>query len=230
MYRACKKHLGRTHAKDLHREIKGQQLLSANSFRMAARHRHSCNHEVAKDILHECAELAGTNAIRVFAAAVYGERDILKRVNKERLTRPIANMLRNISCAAAEMGSDRSVTLVFDDQLADRNTSISIRRFVAGINLPNVSHYPLIGVSHVSPGIQLADLGAFIVGRRAVGDMKFNPWVSRLREIEWIGEMNGRKRRGFVRWTSNGDGTVAYRNRWERAQKKEPGATGKVAS
>ena len=117
------------------------------------------------------------------------------------------------------MNSDRSVTLVFDDQLADRNTSISIRRFVAGVNLPNVSHYPLIGVSHVSPGIQLADLGAFIIGRRAVGDMKFNVWLSRLREIEWNGDINGKPRRGIDRWTSLGDGTVSYRRNWESAKK-----------
>ena len=97
LYQARKKHLGTAHAKDLHREIKGQQLLSANSFRMAKKHKHSCNHQVAKDILSECAALTGEYQIRVFAAAVYGEKDILKRVNQAKLTAPIVHMLRTIS-------------------------------------------------------------------------------------------------------------------------------------
>jgi len=107
------------------------------------------------------------------------------------------------------------VNLVFDEKLADRDAAISIRRFVSGVELPNVSHYPLVGVSHVSPGIQLADIGAYILGRRAVGNKSFQVWLTRLRNLEWSGQVEGRGRMGIQRWDSLPGGQVKVRKKWE---------------
>ncbi len=76
----------------------------------------------------------------------------------------------------------------------------AVKRFVSGVRLPNVSHYPLVGVSHVTPGIQLADICAFILGRRAVGDEKFSTWTDLLRPLEWSGTVNGYQRFGIQKW------------------------------
>jgi len=215
LYRARRRHFGKEQARDLHHEIKGKALLSNNSFRMLERHGYSRNQELVKDILTDCAKLNEPHQMLVFGAAIYGATDILKRVHEERLAFPVVEILKRVSHAAREMGDDRSVNLVFDERLADKNVSISIRRFVSGVKLSNVSHYPLIGVSHVSPGIQLADIGAFILGRRAVGDRRFGVWLSRLRNLEWCGKVDGRERMGIQRWDSLPDGRVRVRRKWE---------------
>jgi hypothetical protein len=217
LYRARHSHFGSKNAKDLLHEIKGSELLSNYAFKMHEKYGHSCNLEASKDILRECSLLSGPLTIRVFGAAVYGEREILKRVAQQKLAYPLAEMLKRISFAATEASCSRPVSLVFDEKLTDRDVSISIRRFVAGINLPNVSHFPLISVSNVSPGIQLADLGAFILGRRAAGDARFVQWLARLKGMEWKGFINGRERFGIKRWDSDGAGIVRLRRRWEDA-------------
>jgi len=153
--------------------------------------------------------------VLVFGAVVYGAQDILKQTGLRRLNYPFVELLRRVSAAASGLASDRSVNLVFDEKLTDRDVAISIRRFVSGVRLPNVSHYPLVGVSHVSPGIQLADIGAYILGTRSVGDRRFTPWLTRLRNLEWSGQVNGRNRMGIQRWDALPDGIAKVRERWE---------------
>jgi hypothetical protein len=216
LYAAKRRHYGQVHAKDLSREIKGSALLSNYSFKMLAnKQKYSRNIEIAKDILRACAELPPDHTIQVFGAAIYGGKDVLKRVHSGRLGFPIVEMLRRISVAAAEMEPTRSVNLVFDESLTDTNVAISVTRFVAGVSLQNVSQFPLIGLSHVTPGIQLADLGAYILGRRAVGDDRFSVWLTRLRNMEWTGQIGGHQRMGIQRWDSDGTATVRVRKKWE---------------
>jgi len=214
-YSAQRKHWGAKQARDLKREVKGMTVLSKNSFKMLKKFRHSTSQQVAGDILRGCAELPPEKSIRIFGAAIYGEKDILKRVRRDRLAFPVVAILQAVSQAAKEMANDRTVNLVFDEKLADRDVSISLRRFVAGVRLTNVSHYPLIGVSHVTPGIQLADICAYILGRRAVGDKLFGPWLSRVRQLEWNGEVGGVQRLGIQRWDAGADGMVTVRKKWE---------------
>lgn len=214
IYRAQRTHFGRKRARNLRYELKGRELLSANSFRMAERHGYSINHSLVQDVLADCAKAEEEHRILVFGAAVYGAQDILKRVGEEKLAFPIVEILRRVSVAARDLAAGRAVNLVFDEKLADRDASISIRRFVSGVKLPNVSHYPLVGVSHVSPGIQLADIGAYILGRRAAGDERFKVWLTRLRNLEWSGVVGKYNRMGIQRWDSLPDGRVTVRKRW----------------
>jgi hypothetical protein len=214
LYRAQHAHFGSAHARDLRCEVKGSQLLSNYAIKIGQSNRQSCNLEAAKDILRECAKLRGEQRILLFAAVIYGEKDILKKVTQHKIAYPLVEMLQRISFAASKLAPSRSVSLVFDEQLAARDVAISIRRFVAGRHLANVSHYPLIAVSNVSPGIQLADLGAYILGRRAAGDVRFEDWVNRLKKLQWTDTMNGRKRNGIKRWDSDGRGRVSLRRKW----------------
>ncbi|MFH1924333.1 MAG: DUF3800 domain-containing protein [Planctomycetota bacterium] len=214
IYRARQTHFGRKHARNLQHELKGKNLLSATSFRMAEKHGYSVNHSLVQDVLAECAKIKVKYTILVFGAAVYGAQDILKRVGEEKLAFPIVEVLKRVSAAAAELAIGRTVNLVFDEKLADRDAAIAIRRFVSGVKLPNVSHYPLIGVSHVSPGIQLADIGAYILGRRAAGDRRFTSWMTKLRNLEWSGQVEGRERMGIQRWDTLPNGQARVRKTW----------------
>lgn len=214
IYQAQKRAYGRDHARNLQREIKGKDLLSNYSFKMARKYNHSKNHQLVEDILKQCSNDFENHPIFVFGAAVYGAKDILKKMSETEVTFPIVDILRKVSAAATEISTGQSVNLVFDENLADRNSAISIRRFVSGVKLPNVSHYPFVGVSHVTPGIQLSDIGAYILGRRAVGDDRFKPWLSQLRNLEWKGEINGYQRLGIQRWDVHPDGRATVRKKW----------------
>jgi hypothetical protein len=215
MYAAQHRHLGKQHAKDLEREVKGTALLSNASFKMLKKYGHSTNQSVAQDILREVSLKESTHEILVFGAAVYGARDLLKNVGSAKLSFPLVEILKRVSVAGAAMEPQRKVHLVFDESLTDRRIAMSIRRFVAGVRLANVSPFPLVGVSHVSPGIQFADLGAFILGRRAVGDVRFKSWITRLRKMEWSGNVEGRHRLGIQRWDGDKHGRMTVRKKWE---------------
>ncbi|MFN0053002.1 MAG: hypothetical protein ACKV0T_12520 [Planctomycetales bacterium] len=213
IYRAKRKYFGREHAKDLSLELKGQKLLSNYSFKMAQQYGSSKNHLVVQEVISELWKNVDEHPVYVFGAAVYGAKDILRQPGK--LSFPLVEILRRVSAAAGESGASVLVNLVFDEQLADLQVAISLRRFVSGVQLRNVSHYPLIGVSHVTPGIQLADIGAYILGRRAVGDLRFKAWLSQLRQLEWTGTINGYSRMGIQRWDAHPSGSVTVRKKWE---------------
>jgi hypothetical protein len=215
MYNSRRKHFGSVRAKDLSVELKGTSLLSNQSFKMLSKgNGYSINQQVADDVLRGCVELPAELTIKIFGAAVYGEKDILKKVQSDRLAFPVVEVLRRVSAAACEMDPNGMVDLVFDQQLAEKSVAISIRKFIAGVQLPNVSQFPLAGVSHVSPGLQLADLGAYILGRRAAGDQRFHKWMMRLRQLEWSGIIGGYNRMGIQRWDSDGSGRVRVRQKW----------------
>ncbi len=214
IYLAKRKYWGEAQAKSLRTELKGSKLLSNNSFKMAEKHGSSRNFFVAQEILAECSNYADEHPIKIFGCAVYGAQDLLKEINREdKLTFPIAEVLRGVSAAAQEIDGKRKVNLVFDEQLSDLELAISTRRFVSGVGIPNISHYPLIAVSHVSPGLQLADIGAYILGRRAAGDHRFHVWLTRLKQLEWKGKVSGIDRWGIQRRDISELG-VTVRKRW----------------
>lgn len=212
LFQAQKKHFSHEHARDLSNELKGKDLLSKYSFKMAKKHGFSKNHDVVREILTECLKHSDAHPVLVFGAAVYGAKEILKHPGK--LAFPLTEILKRVSAAARDQDTNSNVTLVFDEKLADRDVAIALRRFIAGTHLPNVSHYPLVGVSHVTPGIQLADIGAFILGRRAIGDPEFTSWLSQLRQLEWTGTVDGYSRMGIQRWDADPSGSVRVRKKW----------------
>lgn len=213
MYRARRHHYNADHAKDLTLELKGQELLSRSAFKFSAS---GDNRRlgIAGYVLDGCCEDRVNHPIHIFGAAVYGTHDVLKRIEHKRLASPVRDILDKVSAAARERDPHSRVNLVFDEQLGSMNMAIAIRKFVAGVQLKNVSHFPLIGVSNVTPGIQLADIASFIIARHAIGDPAFGPWIDSLRRLEWTGQVDGYDRKGMQTWEKNGDGKIILRFRW----------------
>jgi len=85
MYRARHTHFGKKHAHTLLYELKGKDLLSSASFRMAKKHGYSINHALVQDVLAGCAKAKEEHKILVFGAAVYGagERIFLNESGKK---------------------------------------------------------------------------------------------------------------------------------------------------
>ena len=214
MYSARKRHFGIQHARDLTIELKGNDLLSRRSFQMLEKYGTSTNHSLTDQVISTCIGFRDKHPIYLFGAAVFGEKSILRNIGNNRLSRPLADILDKVSAASTHLNERRNVHLVFDGQIcgAEPNIAASVRRFVAGVKLKNISHYPLVGVSHVMPGIQLADIIAFILGRHAVGDGAMEPWFKKLLPLEWAGQINGFDRRGFQRWEKNATGNIVVRH------------------
>ncbi|MCC7423101.1 MAG: DUF3800 domain-containing protein [Planctomycetaceae bacterium] len=213
MYRARRRFYSTEHAKDMTKELKGQELLSNNAFKMEEKGDFR-RLGVARQVFERCCVDRGRHPIHLFGTAIYGAHDVLKEIDHKKLAFPVRDILDKVSCAAQKMKPNGRVNLVFDEQLGHRDMAIAIRRFVAGVKLKNVSDYPLTGVSHVTPGIQLADMTAYVLARYAVGDPRFLEWMNRLRVLEWSGQVNGYDRRGFQTWEKNGDGKLVVRYRW----------------
>jgi hypothetical protein len=217
---------GDAHARDLTKEIKGQTLLSKQSFKMADRHGQSINHNVAADIFNVCTRMRGRHPIHIVGSVVYGTERLLTEATGPRLQRPLTHILNAISDAACRINPNDRVNLVFDEQLGIRaGIAARARQFISGVDLPNVSHFPLSAVSHVTPGLQLADLCAYILGRQAMGDARFGVWMSRVRGHVWVGRNgNGFRRSGIAIFEQLPSGEIARRPCWRPpAQKKGTG-------
>ncbi len=217
LYEARREHFGLAHARDLTLELKGSRLFSKNSFSQMEKFGNNRNLALAEQVLERCNEFQDEHPIWIFGAVVYGTVGVLNRLNSSRLEKPVADILDKVSVAATEADSDRRVDLVFDSQIcgAEPDIAAAVRRFVAGVKLKNVSHYPLVGVSHVSPGIQFADICAFILRRRAMGATHFIPWVERIEKLEWSGTVNGFQRSGIRRWHQDDKGRLVVCHEWK---------------
>ncbi len=213
LYEARREFFGQDHARDLTQELKGKDLLSNYAIKMQTKHGQSRNLEFVDRVLNGCNGLRHTeNRIYLFSAVIYGAREMLTKVQNPKLDKPIARMLDHVSAAACRINPKDRVNLVFDEQLGTRAAvSIRTRRFVAGVALRNVSHFPLSGVSNVIPGIQLADIGAAIVGKRAAGDKRFDVWVNKLNVLTWRGHVDGKLRKSLM-FFEKIDGVIRHRS------------------
>lgn len=78
--------------------------------------------------------------------------------------------------------------------------------------------YPLIGVSNVWPGLQLADIVAHILGRYASDDKRFGFYHKKIIKVQTVGEDHRNKQVfGFLRlqWRG-GDDFVVRKNRTKK--------------
>lgn len=218
-----RKYYGDEHARDARRELKGRELLSSASFKCHDSLNFSKNLTVAREML----EFAHKEGVRISAGAIYGSKKPPLLSPKPKLLAPPFKELCNRLWS--QLPSPGHAHLVFDQRLgAEEGISIALHAYLAGLAPPHrIRPLPLIAVSTVCAGLQLADLIAFIIGRYSVGDNRFLPWyrlVSRL-QIEGI---DHHKRPVFGLFRLQWNGSDSYITRRVRI-KKEPGASGKEA-
>jgi hypothetical protein len=184
-----KKYYGKDHAKDLNHELKGSKLLSNSVLKMIKPGepipKNVC---IVKEMLSF--PIQRDIYIKAFASTVYSgnkNNPSLLSPNSKQLAEPFRRLIENVAQAALEDVPGRKVTLVFDQRLdAQKGISIAIKNYVAGLKLPNVEVYPYFAVSNVSPGVQFADVLAYILSKRVQGkekklysDMKQLCWESK---------------------------------------------------
>jgi len=196
MYRARKKYLGEAHAKDSTSELKGTKLLGNNSFKMQEKHGHSNNLWLVREVL----EFVKKSPIRFIGVTVYGsQQPSLLAPKAKDLARPFRELC--IRMMAAIPKKQKGI-IVFDQRVgAQEGISIAISNYLAGMTDNTSLHpHPLVGVSNVHAGLQLADLAAFIIGKWAEGDNRFKLFYKFVTDSQLEAETTlGTKLYGLVR-------------------------------
>lgn len=210
MYQVRKKYLGPDHAKDKTSELKGTALLSNNSFKMLEQHGMSKNLCIVREIL----EFVKTTNIRFISVTVYGDKKPnLLAPNARDLARPFKELCYKIEAAIPDR---KKGIMVFDQRVAaQEDISVAISNYLSGITGKKKLHPdPLIGVSNVHSGLQLADIAAFILGKRAAKDTRVEPFYRILSssKLEATNE-HGKTIYGFVRLQQHEDGHFTIRRR-----------------
>lgn len=201
LFRVRRKYFGEEHAKDRTRELKGNKLLSNTSFRMQEKHGYSQNLAVAREVL----EWMVRSKLRYVGVTVYGEKQpSLLAQDVKQLDRPFKELCLRIKYAIP--GNEQGF-MVFDQRVgAQEPISIAISNYLAGM-LDNDKLYPhpLVGVSNVHSGVQVADLAAFVLGRWASGDDRFKTYYNLISSSQWKGTVQEKSRFGLVRLQHHGD-------------------------
>ena len=108
----------------------------------------------------------------MFGITVFGTNPHLGVTGPRNLDLPYRELMERISAEGVKR--NREVKLVFDQRFgAHTGIAIGIHGFLQGVRLPMIYPFPYFGVSHVTPCLQVADIGAYILGRRAIGDERF---------------------------------------------------------
>jgi hypothetical protein len=213
-----RKYFGTPHAKDRRRDLKGKELLSRYALDLWSK-----NHSVPRNIcvVREILALPKRRPdffLQVFAATVYRQdatRPALASPDHKHLAEPFVSLIQNVSVAAYERFPTRSVNLVFDQRMCvQTELAIAVTNFIAGRRLRNVSPYPYFAVSNVSPGIQVADIFAHIIAKRAQKIGKVMHLYNELTSLQWVSKGVRPQRYGLVRFNERVSGQqIIYRVR-----------------
>ncbi len=221
LFATRKKYFGLKHAKDRELDLKGKELLSNGVLkRWKKTGQIPKNVCVVKEVLGLPIK-APEFYVRVFGSTVFSPDDRLPSLvspDVRQLAAPFRSLIQNVAAAAREYSPERSVNIVFDQRLdAQSKIAIAVTNFIAGTQLTNVRRYPYFAVSNVSPGVQVADIFAHLLAKRAQGHKRVMGLYNDLKRLQWesTDPQSNPKRYGLVRFneTIGGDGRVSYRKR-----------------
>lgn len=223
LFQVRKKYYGSEHARDYTRDLKGNTLLSNAMIRMWSKIGSMPNNIcVVKEML-TYPTINPEIYFKTFASFIYssnGELPDLLNPDPKKLATPIKSIIENVSMAATEHNPDASVKLIFDQRLgAQEGLAIAMRHFIAGIGLKNIHPYPYFAVSNICPGIQFADVFAYLLSRRAQKVKELFPLYKLWMGHQWQSPVGATPHRyGLGRWnestTASGDRRYTVRNSW----------------
>lgn len=177
------------------------------------------------EMISWCRKQTESNIPKAFASIVYGRGSKLTCANPKKLELPFRDLCVKISTAAEEIAENTQdkISIIFDQRFGVQNgIAISMYNFIQGSKIKNINPFSYFAVSNVEPGIQLADLFAYIVGKRAIKDSRFLKWYNEIKPIQWRGKVKEVKhdktqyklRYGFQRYDSLSNGNFKIRKEW----------------
>jgi len=207
LFRVRKKYYGEENARDLRNELKGANLFSNHSFKQQTAG-YSKNISLAREVV----EWLSASKIRLVGICIYGDsRPTLLSPNLKSLSTPFRELCVRI---LSHIPAHATGQLVFDQRLgAQEDISIAVFNYLAGIvDNQRLNPHPLIGVSNVWPGLQLADIVAHILGRYASNDKRLAFFYNKIIKVQTVGTDHHKKPvYGFLRLQWQGDDNFTIR-------------------
>jgi hypothetical protein len=180
------KHLG-IQASDT--EIKGKELLKNYLFKLEAKGIESKGLNLVREILSYMKSLG----IQAFASIVFSTQEIdLACADVYQLERPFRFLFERIDMFMKETYPGFMAKIIFDDRGLQFNTKLSksISNFFhksgEGQSYDTIIKVPFFAISSENIGVQMADIGAHILGSRFTGDKKKAEFFRKLKELEFI--------------------------------------------
>jgi hypothetical protein len=180
------KHLGfRSHDT----ELKGKDLLKNFCFRLESKGIISNGLNLARDIL----DYIQSRGVQFFASVVFSEKEInLSCADEYQLERPFLFLFERIDLFMKENYPGMMAHLIFDDRglQTNKNISKSLSNFFhksrIGQSFDTIVKVPFFAISSENVGIQVADIGAYILGARFTGDIRKMEFFKRVKELQFI--------------------------------------------
>ena len=182
-------------------ELKGKELLKKYFFRLEATGIKSLNLILVREIL----SFIKSKDIHYFASVVFSEKEILLScADANQIERPFYYLFERIDLFMKENYPESMAQIIFDDRGLQTNIKISktvsnfFHRSRKGQSFDSVIKAPLFAISSENIGIQLADIGAYILGRRFTGERDITEFFYKIKELEFISKtqvvVNGKER------------------------------------
>jgi hypothetical protein len=143
--------------------------------------------------------------VQFFASVVKSKSEIdLACANANQLERPFFFLFERIDLFMKENYPELMAKLIFDDRgvQANEKVSKSVSNFFhkcrIGQSFDTIIKAPFFAISSENIGIQIADVGAYIVGTKFTGDLKRKEFFNKIKELEFISkttvDVNGKQR------------------------------------
>lgn len=180
------KHLG---IRAIYSEIKGKEIFKNYLFKLESQGIRSNGLNLARDIFDYINSL-GT---RFFASIVFSKEEIdLACADVNQLERPFFFLFERIDLFMKENYPGLMAKLIFDDRGYQSNEKISksvsnfFHKSRVGQSFSTIIKSPYFAISGQNVGIQLADMGAHILGDRFTGDRAKIEFFNKIKELEFI--------------------------------------------
>lgn len=203
IYNLKLKHMGYKYGTN---EVKGKDLLKNYLFKLEEKGIESKLLNLTREIL----EYMRTSGVLLFASIVLSKKEVdLACADVNQLERPFFFLFERINLFMKENHPGLMAKLVFDDRgvQCNNNISKSVSNFFhkcrVGQSFDAIVRVPFFAISSENVGIQLADLGAHVLGARFTGDKKKSEFFQKVKNLQFTSrtlfDINGAKLplRGF---------------------------------
>lgn len=181
-------------------ELKGNRLLSSFHFKLEAKGIKSDGLNLVRDVL----EYSKSRGVHIFASVVFSEEESsLACADANKLDRPFFFLFERIDLFMKENYPGLMAQLIFDDRGVETNRNISksvsnfFHRSRAGQSFDRIVKVPCFAISSENVGIQIADICAYILGRRFTGDRAKIEFFKKVQDLQYksktLVDVNGKK-------------------------------------
>lgn len=170
-------------------ELKGKDLLKNFCFKLESKGIKSNGLSLAREIL----DFIQSRGVQFFASVVFSKEEInLSCTDENKLERPFFFLFERIDLFMKENYPGMMAHLIFDDRglQTNKNISKSLSNFFhksrIGQSFDTIVKVPFFAISSENVGIQVADIGAYILGARFTGDIRKMEFFKRVKELQFI--------------------------------------------